>query len=88
MGFNDETKKGMKLIERMEEIEMRLKDKVAVVTGGGSGIGKATVRRFAKEGAKVAICDINAEAAKEVAEKCKAAGYDPINRMLMMCLRR
>jgi len=76
MGFNDETKKGMKLIERMEEIEMRLKDKVAVVTGGGSGIGKATVRRFAKEGAKVAICDINAEAAKEVAEKCKAAGYD------------
>jgi len=76
MGFNDETKKGMKLIERMEEIEMRLKDKVAVVTGGGSGIGKATVRRFAKEGAKVAICDIKEEAAKEVAEKCKAVGYD------------
>jgi len=38
---------------------MRLKDKVAVITGGGSGIGRATAIRFAKEGAKIVIADIN-----------------------------
>ncbi len=57
-------------------INMRLKDKIAIITGGGSGIGEATVLRFAKEGAKVAVCDINEEAAKAVAEKCKADGYE------------
>ncbi|PET44077.1 short-chain dehydrogenase [Bacillus sp. AFS001701] len=38
---------------------MRLIDKVAVITGGGSGIGRATAIRFAKEGAKIVIADIN-----------------------------
>jgi len=46
---------------------MRLANKVALVTGGASGFGKAIAETYAREGAKVAVVDINAAAAKEVA---------------------
>jgi 3-oxoacyl-[acyl-carrier protein] reductase len=46
---------------------MRLADKVAIVTGGGSGIGAGIARRFAQEGARVIVADLKLEAAKSVA---------------------
>ena len=53
---------------------MRLKDKVAIVTGAASGIGKNIAETFAKEGAKVVIADINKESAEPVAKAIIAAG--------------
>jgi NAD(P)-dependent dehydrogenase (short-subunit alcohol dehydrogenase family) len=47
---------------------MELKDKVAIVTGGATGIGRALCRRFAKEGARVVVADIDEQGATEVAE--------------------
>jgi 2-hydroxycyclohexanecarboxyl-CoA dehydrogenase len=51
-----------------------LKDKTVIVTGGAGGIGGATCRRFAAEGAKVAVFDMNLEAAQKVADGIQAAG--------------
>lgn len=46
---------------------MRLKDKTAIVTGGGSGFGAGIARKFAAEGARVMVADINLDAARAVA---------------------
>jgi 3-oxoacyl-[acyl-carrier protein] reductase len=53
---------------------MRLKGKVAIVTGAGQGIGAATALKFAHEGAVVAVCDLNAEAVALVEGACREAG--------------
>jgi len=55
-----------------------LKDKVAYVTGAGSGIGKAIALLYAKEGAKVVISDINDEHAEAVVASIKNDGGDAI----------
>lgn len=46
---------------------MQLKDQAAIVTGAASGLGAATARRLAAQGAKVAVCDLNAKLAESVA---------------------
>ncbi len=53
---------------------MRLKDKVAIITGGGSGIGRATSLLFAREGARVLVVDIVADRAVQVAGEVSNAG--------------
>jgi NAD(P)-dependent dehydrogenase (short-subunit alcohol dehydrogenase family) len=53
---------------------MRLEDLVAVITGAASGIGRASAREFAKEGAKVVVADINAEGAQETIRQIEEAG--------------
>ncbi|MBD3108679.1 glucose 1-dehydrogenase [Bacillus sp. AGMB 02131] len=55
---------------------MNLKDKVAIVTGGASGIGLATVKAFAVKGVKVVIADYNVEGGKEVEQALKNEGHD------------
>ncbi|MEH7613426.1 SDR family NAD(P)-dependent oxidoreductase [Gottfriedia acidiceleris] len=57
---------------------MRLKDKVAVITGGGSGIGRATAIRFAKEGAKIVIADINEVTGEETLAEIKEKNQEAI----------
>ena len=57
---------------------MRLKQKVAIVTGGASGIGKATAELFAQEGAKVVVADWNKEAGVQTASTLSNAGHNAL----------
>jgi NAD(P)-dependent dehydrogenase (short-subunit alcohol dehydrogenase family) len=54
----------------------RFSEKTVVVTGGGHGIGRASALRFSEEGARVAILDINAEAAVQTAKECRRYGVE------------
>ena len=51
-----------------------LRGRIAVVTGGGSGIGRGMCRRFAAEGMDVAVADIERAAAEKVAEELRSSG--------------
>jgi len=53
---------------------MRLKDKVCIITGAGQGIGAATARKFASEGARVVVADINRERVQAVVDDIRASG--------------
>ena len=53
---------------------MRLKGKVSIITGAGQGIGQATAVKFAQEGAKVAVCDINEATIQETIAKIEEFG--------------
>lgn len=57
---------------------MRLKEKIAIVTGAGSGIGRSIAHRFAEEGANIAIPDINEEDAEETAESIRKLGREAL----------
>jgi 3-oxoacyl-[acyl-carrier protein] reductase len=56
----------------------RLEGRVAIVTGGGHGIGKAYASRLASEGAKIVIAEIDEKAARAVAEELNAAGHEAL----------
>ena len=57
---------------------MRLVDKVSIITGAGSGIGHATAIKFAQEGAKVAVCDIDQASAQAVAREITDSGGEAL----------
>jgi NAD(P)-dependent dehydrogenase (short-subunit alcohol dehydrogenase family) len=74
---------------------MQSKNKVAIVTGGGNGIGKATVKRFAEEGTNVVVADVDIKAAEQIAQqvttdtlpiKCDISDKADVEQMIKACI--
>ena len=64
-------------------LTMRLQDKIAVVTGGASGLGEAIVRRFVTEGAAVVIADIDVAGGNSLAKELgEAARFEQLHVLL------
>jgi NAD(P)-dependent dehydrogenase (short-subunit alcohol dehydrogenase family) len=57
---------------------MRLENKVALITGAGSGIGRESALLFAREGARIVVVDVNEEAGRKVVDELKAAGGEAV----------
>jgi NAD(P)-dependent dehydrogenase (short-subunit alcohol dehydrogenase family) len=57
---------------------MRLKDKVAIVTGGGSGIGRATAELFAREGARITVADYKPDLGQQTVQSIQKAGGEAL----------
>ncbi|MBY0437134.1 MAG: SDR family NAD(P)-dependent oxidoreductase, partial [Burkholderiales bacterium] len=57
---------------------MRLKNKVSIITGSARGIGQATAYKFAREGARVVVCDLTPELIEETVAAIRAAGGEAI----------
>ncbi|MFA4843315.1 MAG: SDR family NAD(P)-dependent oxidoreductase, partial [Candidatus Omnitrophota bacterium] len=57
---------------------MKLKDKVAMITGGARGIGRSIALLFAQEGANIAVCDVNLEEAQKTALEIEALGRNAL----------
>jgi NAD(P)-dependent dehydrogenase (short-subunit alcohol dehydrogenase family) len=66
-------------------MELNLKNKVVVITGGAQGIGRAMAEGYLKEGCTVAICDINKNALKEATEYFKGLNFEIITEALDVC---
>src|SRR5215213_6476539 len=62
----------------MEGVMGRLQDKVTIITGGASGMGRVAARMFAAEGARVVVADVTEQAAQSVVDDLKAAGAEAI----------
>lgn len=58
---------------------MRVQDKVTLITGPGTGIGKETAHIFAKEGAKLILTDVNVEGVRETEKEVKELGAEAIS---------
>src|SRR5207244_12165738 len=56
----------------------RLNDKVCLITGAGSGIGQASARRFAEEGARVVVADIDLDAARRTVDEISSLSPDSV----------
>jgi NAD(P)-dependent dehydrogenase (short-subunit alcohol dehydrogenase family) len=59
-------------------MSLRLQDKVCLITGAGAGIGRATARLFAREGARLLLADIDGEAVEAVAEEARQTGREAV----------